>query len=386
MLAALIRKELLALLRDPHGLAALFVMPAAFIVIMSLALQDTYRPATRQLAYAVASADSGEPAQTLLARWRATHGEPVALPADPREALTSGRLGYVLSVTPDFSASVSQLTLPPGVKARLETDPGLAHALFRSLEAELAAAVGELRADAVQERFTGLVTPGANAIARLVGAERASAGARPTAVQQNVPAWLVFGMFFVVTAIASLFVQETRDGTLARLLTLGVPRRVQVLAKALPYLGVNAIQAALMLTVGVWLMPLLGGDRLQLAGIHWPALLLVLAATSGAAIGFALLVACLVRTHAQAAALGASCNLLMAAIGGIMVPVFVMPPAMQAAATWSPMNWALDGFLQVLLRDGDLTAVLPAVARLGAFALVMWLAALLLFRHRTRQA
>ena len=35
MLAALIKKELLALARDPQGLAALFVMPVIFIVIMS---------------------------------------------------------------------------------------------------------------------------------------------------------------------------------------------------------------------------------------------------------------------------------------------------------------------------------------------------------------
>jgi hypothetical protein len=45
MLLALIRKELLALVRDPHALAALFLMPAAFIVIMSLALQNLYAPA-----------------------------------------------------------------------------------------------------------------------------------------------------------------------------------------------------------------------------------------------------------------------------------------------------------------------------------------------------
>ena len=38
MLLALIRKELLALVRDMHGLAALFVMPMVYIVLMSLTL------------------------------------------------------------------------------------------------------------------------------------------------------------------------------------------------------------------------------------------------------------------------------------------------------------------------------------------------------------
>ena len=38
MLGALIRKELLALRRDMHGLAALFLMPMVFIVLMALTL------------------------------------------------------------------------------------------------------------------------------------------------------------------------------------------------------------------------------------------------------------------------------------------------------------------------------------------------------------
>ncbi len=33
-----------------------------------------------------------------------------------------------------------------------------------------------------------------------------------------------------------------------------------------------------MLAVGVWFMPLIGGDALSLAGVHWGALLLALAA------------------------------------------------------------------------------------------------------------
>lgn len=384
MLAALIRKEILALLRDPHGLAALFLMPLAFIVIMSLALQDSFSPATRSLAYAVLDHDDSAASHHLLADWASKHGAAQALPQDWRAALAAGRLRYVLELEKGFAEAIAAPTAPEGVRARLAADPGLEYGLYRSLEAGLAAAVGEQRADAVQERFTGLVTRGANAIGRLVAAERVAAGVRPTAVQQNVPAWLVFGMFFVVAAIAGLFVQEAGEGTLARLRTLGVPRRIQILAKALPYLGVNAIQAALMLAVGVWLVPALGGERLQLEGIDWAALLAVLAATSLAAIGFALCIACLVRTHAQANALGASCNLLMAAIGGIMVPAFVMPPVMQAAAAWSPMNWALEGLLQVLLRQGDLTATLPALGRLGAFAALTWLAAGLLFHRKTR--
>ena len=92
--------------------------------------------------------------------------------------------------------------------------------------------------------------------------------------------------------------------------------------------------------------------------------------------------ACLVRTHAQAAALGPILNVLMAALGGVMVPLFVMPPVMQKIAAYSPMNWGLEGLLNVLLRSGDITTVLPQAGRLVGFALLMLVLAFALFRRR----
>src|SRR6185369_16632914 len=147
-------------------------------------------------------------------------------------------------------------------------------------------------------------------------------------------------------------------------------------------LGINAVQAALMLAVGVWLVPALGGQALSLAGVHWGALALVLAAVSLAAIGMALLLASIVRTHAQATAVGPIINIVFAAIGGVMVPKFVMPAAMQRIAELSPMNWGLEGMLAVLLRGGAVAEVVQPVAKLGAFALLTFVAASLLLRRR----
>jgi ABC-2 type transport system permease protein len=216
----------------------------------------------------------------------------------------------------------------------------------------------------------------------LLKAERVGAHARPSSVQQSVPGWLVFGMFFVVAAVAGLFVEERSCGALARQRSLGAAPSMLLAAKVLPYMLVNGVQAVLMLSVGVWLMPLLGGDGLSLQGIHWSALVAVLLSISAAAVSLALTIACLVRTHAQAATLGPILNVVMAALGGIMVPLFVMPEVMQQIAVWSPMNWALEGLLDVLLRGGDLQAVLPRVARLCGFSTLMLSMAYLLFRRK----
>lgn len=383
MLAALIRKETLALTRDLHALLALFLMPAAFIVIMSLALKNMYSPPVERLAYGFELREETPMAKRFVRDWERAHGPGQALAPDWSDSLRRGDLGYVLVLEPGMGAALASPGPAAAVAVRLLAEPGLEQGAFRTLQAEMASAVGELRATALQAQLMGLPAAGRQTIFPFIAAEQLGIPAnKANAVQQNVPAWLVFGMFFVVTAISSLFVQEQGNGTLARLAGLGVPNRIQVLAKALPYLGVNGIQAALMLAVGVFLMPLLGGEALSLSGIHWPALALVLASISLAAIGFALLLACLTRTHAQASILGPMCNILMAALGGIMVPTFVMPPTMQSIAAYSPMNWGLEGLLTVLLRHGSLAEAVPWALRLALFgAAALFLAAQLFARR-----
>jgi ABC-2 type transport system permease protein len=71
----------------------------------------------------------------------------------------------------------------------------------------------------------------------------------------------------------------------------------------------------------------------------------------------------------------------MAAIGGIMVPLFVMPEVMQQIAAYSPMNWGLEALLDVLVRGADVSAVLPRLGRLSGFSALMLAGAYLLFRR-----
>jgi ABC-2 type transport system permease protein len=384
MLPGLMKKELLALGRDVHGLAALFLMPLLFIVVMSLALKDVYNPPLRSLRYAVDARDAGPAAQDLQRLWRQGHGEAQPLPADWQAQLRSGSLKYVIVLEAGLSDELARLSNPREPFIRLLAEPGIDGNLFNALRAEAQAIAGQLKARGALQTLGEQMAPNPTAD-RLVLAERfASDGPRPTSVQHNVSAWLVFGMFFVIAALANLFVEERRCGALARLQSLGVPDWVLLASKALPYFGVNVLQAVLMLMVGAWLMPLLGGDALVFDRVHWAALALVVCAVSAAAVSLALMLSCLVRTHAQAAAVGPVLNVLMAAVGGIMVPTFVMPVFMQNLARLSPMNWGLEGLLTVLLRGDDVAGAAPHALRLLAFAALMLVLAWLLFRRKSR--
>ena len=386
MFFALAKKELLALSRDVHGLAALFLLPMVFIIVMSMALKDVYSPKVQALRYAVVNQDSSRQATQLLQAWRDAHGAP-ADAADWQDAVRAGRLKYVVQIDAGFAQALDNT--PAGAhpeKIHFLAEPGLDKGLFESLRASLVMHVAQLRTESLLAQIDAQADAAQASQAlfsnTLVAAERAGKNARPSSVQQSVPGWLVFGMFFVVASIAGLFVDERSCGALARLRSLGAAPGTLLAAKIAPYMLVNGIQAALMLSVGVWLMPLLGADGLSLQGICWSALVLVLLAISAAAVSLALAVASLVRTHAQASTLGPILNVLMAALGGIMVPLFVMPEVMQHIATYSPMNWGLEGLLDVLLRGADAAAVLPTIARLLGFSALMLGSAYLLFRRQ----
>lgn len=385
MFLALMKKELLALSRDIHGLGALFFMPMVFIVVMSMALKDVYSPETKTVAYAIVQQDNGKAGRKLAELWTKDHKGEVSAPADWQAQVRTGKLKYVLQIEAGFSRAVAKPAKTETARVHLFADPGLDHGVYEANRARLAALAAQLRMEALLAQLPlSKVKLDAAAIdgKTLVASERMAAGVRPTAVQQNVPAWLEFGMFFVVASIAGLFVDERGCGALARLRSLGVSPLRMIAAKIAPYMLVNGIQAVLMLAVGVWFMPLIGGDALSLAGINWGALLLILLSISAAAVTLALAIACLVKTHAQASALGPILNVLMAALGGVMVPLFVMPPAMQQIARFSPMNWGLEGLLDVMLRGGDVSAVLPEAGRLWLFALFMLAAAYTLFRRQ----
>ena len=72
-------------------------------------------------------------------------------------------------------------------------------------------------------------------------------------------------------------------------------------------------------------------------------------------------------------------NLILAAIGGIMVPTFVMPDVMQKVAAFSPMNWGLEGYLDIILRQSTLNDILPEALKLSVFGVVLFLISLIYF-------
>lgn len=210
---------------------------------------------------------------------------------------------------------------------------------------------------------------------------RLYAGAKPgspNSVQQNVPAWTLFGIFFVAPQLASSLLEERKVGTFRRLLVAPIPRASMLFGKLLPWIVVNLVQVTLLFATGVLLLPVLGAPRLDLPR---PLTLLVITlAASFSATALGLLIASLARTAEQIGGLGTLLVLTMAALGGVMVPRAVMPNAMRTAGLFVPHTWALQAYQDILVRGLALGDVLPALGALAAFATVCFAIAVALFR------
>jgi ABC-2 type transport system permease protein len=58
---------------------------------------------------------------------------------------------------------------------------------------------------------------------------------------------------------------------------------------------------------------------------------------------------------------------IAAALGGVMVPSYVMPKVMQSIGAFSPLSWGLNAFLTVFVRGGGIRSILPEVASMLLF-------------------
>ncbi len=188
----------------------------------------------------------------------------------------------------------------------------------------------------------------------------------PNSVQHNVPAWSLFAIFFIIVPLSINIVKEKGQGTQIRLLTNPVPYFILIAGKTITYLIICMIQFILMLLIGVFFFPYLGLPKLELHGTFF--LMTIIALFSGlAAIGLGILLGTIARTQEQSAPFGATFVVILAAIGGVWVPVFAMPKVMQILSHISPMNWGLNAFYDVLLRKASFLEIFQEIILLLLF-------------------
>ena len=201
-------------------------------------------------------------------------------------------------------------------------------------------------------------------------------------VQHNVPAWTMFAMFFILFPLAGNFIKEREEGSMLRLRLISGSQFPVMAGKFLFYFGICLLQFILMILVGIFIIPLLGLQQLIL-GSNMSGILLTACSVAMAATGYGLLIAVFFRTPQQALSFGSISVVILAALGGVWVPVYVMPQILQNISKLSPLNWGLESFNNLFLRDASTLAILPDVLKLIAFAMITLAISIYIHKSRT---
>ena len=350
MFKAMIKKEFLLIMRDKQALLALFVMPAIFILIMSVAMKDMFSTASVSYDIAIVDTDNSKISKELLSD--ITNNKSFHIVDDAvAQVIINIPKGYGLDAS-------NQHKIELDIKDSLKSD---SIELFKS---KLLKEVVNQRLKIIKNRLAEFSDEAASSVeavsledTKLFNISYNDKKDIPNATQQSVPTWIVFGMFFVIIPMSTIYINERKQNTLARLSSMNISILYISLSKAIPYLLIAQIQMWLMIAVGMFLVPLFNTPALEING-SISALVLLSFSLSISAIGLASLIAVSANSTEQATTIGGISNILLGAIGGVMVPKFIMPQSMQTLANISPMSWGLDGFLDIFLKSGGVLEVL----------------------------
>jgi ABC-2 type transport system permease protein len=208
--------------------------------------------------------------------------------------------------------------------------------------------------------------------------------ATTNSVQHNVPAWTMFAMFLILFPLAGNFIKEREEGSMLRLRLISGSSFPVIAGKYLFYFMICLLQFALMMAIGIYLLPKLGLARLSL-GTNYEGVVLTAMAVGIAATAYGLLVAVFFKTHHQALAFGSVSVVLLAALGGVWVPTYVMPPTLQAISHFSPMSWGLEACNDLFLRNANTAAILPNIFRLVLFGVALLVLSFWIYKSRTNK-
>ena len=386
----ILKKEFLVMGRDVHSLAVLFIMPVAFILIMSLAMRDLFEThGVNQIDILVVNQDKSDHSRAFiemlekLGTFSFYHMDDAIGFDVIRQKMFHDDFKFSLVIEKGFSlAAAGDASNNTRRQMILLVKPSVNRQTYTILKNTFTANLAKTRIALLLKGQKELIDLAGIDIDQmmqpadtLIETRYVSKGKLkfkvPTSVQQSVPAWLVFSMFFVVIPLSNTFIAERNYGTLMRLQSMNISTGFLLAGKLLPFFIVNLIQVVLMILVGVFLVPLLGGDALTM-GDSFGGLLLITTAVSFCSISFALLVASVAKTTEHATTIGGIFNIILGALGGIMIPKFVMPDFMQTLSVLSPMSWGLEGFLDIFLRNGNVLDVIKESLLLFFIGMVMF--------------
>ena len=403
-LLASIIKETLVVIRDKAGLAIVFIMPMALLIIMTLLQDSSFKKISKSKTPILLVDSDNDSLGISIKNGLINSGYFDVIENYNGQKLNETEVNNLVSqgsfqlgiVIPDSSSITLRNTVKryvlvsmnqalsadkiykESIKIKIFTDPlaiqSFKNSIISSIENFTTKIEMKIISTALTEemnkRFSGNQNIAFNG-EKLLTFEEVVASTEPdlimpNSVQHNVPAWTIFAIFFIIIPLATNIIKERNDGSLNRILSMPVSYVTVMLAKIIVYTIISLILVVFLFSLGYFILPLMGMPELNI-GNNLLSIFLVSLSASLAACGYGVLIGSIATTHYQASSFGAISVIILAAIGGIWIPVYVMPDVMKSISVFSPLNWGINGYYDIFLRGYGLTSILVNCTKLVVF-------------------
>jgi ABC-2 type transport system permease protein len=372
MLSTIVKINFLSLRRDKAAFGLTFVLPIVFFSIFAMIFGRMDREARdNTIKVAVADRDQSEMSRRLIDSLTKEKPLDVTLAADEvsaRKDVHDGKFAAAIVILEGCGAVIGN---PFSNRDCAELVYDAANPLAQNaVSGFIQGAAMMSAAPEVQAQFT-------RSLVRIRSTDVRAGESRNT--QRSMISYYAAGvsvmfLLFSMAAAGGALLDETESGTLERLLSTRASMFQILLGKwmYLTLLGTAEVSVMFLWAAFAFQLELFTPGRL--AGTA--AMVIV---TAAAAAGFGLVLATACRSRAQLNGISRVIVLVMSALGGSMVPRFVMPKFMETTALFTFNGWALDGFLKVFWYNDlhatvaqSLVSLIPQIAMLSALAAVFF--------------
>jgi ABC-2 type transport system permease protein len=367
------------LVRDRTGAFFIFVFPFLVILAIGAAFGAGFTPNLGL----VVPAGAGPLGDDLRSRLAATdeveirsYGDAEAL----RTAVERGEIEGGLEVPARYDARVrAGETVPLSFLARPSGPGQELRTLVESVVDQQSVAVRAARfavAEGVARGFDDALARARDAAAATHPIRidaRTAGGARPGIYETGAAQELVLFVFLISLSASAMLIETRRLGVSRRMLASPTSIRTILVGEGLGRYAIALVQALLIVLGTVVLFRVQWGNLLTTGLV---VLLFALTAT-----GAAMLMGSVLHNAEQAGAMGVFLGLVLAALGGCMVPLDVFPPLMYRIAHLIPHAWAIEALNESIATDASPARVSTELTVLAAYAAALLAVSTVLLRR-----
>lgn len=392
----LLKKDLMLFLKDQRSVILTFLLPVILITLFAFAYGSlgSYNGRSEPVRLLVADLDQTDLSRQIINKTD-SHEDIITIPADSaaaRELIRKGKYAGALVIYKGFQDSVrngNQVPVEMIYDRSREMETGI---LRQNIFSALMSSTGQIKVKTSIENFMRKQFPDldnnltADIIEKAVKTDENNQDIKWTSVVgekndtklgliQAVAGTAIMMLLFSVAGVGTSILEEKENGTINRLLYSPVRGSSILYGKMLFAFLISVAQLATMF-IFAWLA--LNMDM----RVSIPGLVLMVLATSLAVSGLGIFLASVARTRQQAQNLSTIIILVMSAIGGSMIPLFIMPVFLQKIAVLSVNYWGIQGFYDLFWRGLTLSDILPKILVLVGFGVLLSSVSVVLFRRR----